>query len=284
MSRVSVVAMLIAVEVAIVGIALYAVRGMADVHHANFAPKTLAVMNVGAAPQVDIDDAQSRVDVSPSTDGLVHVSDLTNVHGAFFGGSSTIAKLQVERTSGGVAIRRPDSGNLNVEFGWSERRIKVEIPNGSHLRITRCSGAEITAIEGGVAVASQDGRITLADLRGTVEATSDDGSIHANGIRGDSVTLQTKDGSIDVRGLAIVDGARHGVLHTSDGTIRVALEPNADLTVDASTSDGSIEVDGNNVGSDGDSAQHSIRLGNGSGSLQLSSGDGSIHIVTNGAV
>jgi len=285
-SRASIVAMLIAVEVVIVGIALYAVRGAAAMHHADFAPKTFALLNVGAAPQVDIDDADSHVDVSVSSDGLVHVRDLTRVSGTFFGTPSSVAKLQVERTAGGVSVQRAASSDeLHVGFDWSEHRIEVEIPDGSHVRIARCSGASVSGISGGVTVASQDGRITLADLRGSVDASSDDGSIRASSIRGDNVTLQTKDGSIDVRGLEIADGARRGVLHTSDGTIRVALEPNADLTVDASTNDGHIEVDGNPVNSgDSDSAQHTIRLGNGSGSLQLSSGDGSIHILTNGAV
>ena len=75
------------------------------------------------------------------------------------------------------------------------------------------------------------------------------------------------------------------MLHTGDGSIRVALATGADLTVDASTSDGHIDVDGNAASNgDSDSTQRTVRVGNGSGSLQLSSGDGSIHLITNGAV
>jgi DUF4097 and DUF4098 domain-containing protein YvlB len=304
MSRASIVAMLVAVEIAIVGIALYTVRNVASVHAAGFVAKTIAPLDAGSAPLVAIDDADSRVDVAPSSDGLVHVKDFTDVHGSFFGSHSSIAQLTVKRTTDGVSISRPSSGSVNVAFWWSERRIEVDVPGGSRLEIARCSGAHVSGVEGGVAVASQDGRITLTDLRGTIQAKSDDGSITATRVRGDSLVLQssdghlkledvsassldaqTRDGSIEAHGLAIAGGAQHAVLHTGDGSIRVALATGADLTVDASTSDGHIDVDGNAASNgDSDSAQRTVRVGNGSGSLQLSSGDGSIHLITNGAV
>lgn len=305
MSRSSLVAMLIAVEIAIVGIALYAIRDVAHVHAAGFAAKTFAPLDAGSAPVVAIDDRDSRVDVATSADGMVHVKDLTDVHGALFGSHPSIAQLEVKRTAGGVSIARPDSGH-GAYFGFwdSDRRIEVDVPSGARLEIARCSGARIAGVEGGVTVASQDGRITLTDLRGTIEAKSDDGSITATRVRGDSLVLQssdgrlrledvsassldaqTRDGSIEAHGLSIAGGPQHAVLHTADGSIRVGLATGADLTVDASTNDGHIDVDGNAASNgDSDSAQRTVRVGNGSGSLQLSSGDGSIHLITNGAV
>lgn len=305
MSRASLVALLVAVEIAIVGIALYTVRNVAGVHAAQFVAKSYPPLSAGSAPRVAIDDPDSRVDVAVSTDGLVHVKDFTNLHGAFFGSHSTIAHIDVKRTADGVSISRPSSGHVAFFDLWnSERRIEVDVPSGAQLDIARCSGARISGVEGGVAVASQDGRITLTDLRGTIHATSGDGSITATRVHGDSLVLQTSDGhlrlqdvtaasldartddgSIEAHGLAIAGGAQHAVLHTADGSIRVALTSGADVTVDASTSDGHIDVDGNAASNgDSDSAQRTVRLGNGSGSLQLSSGDGSIHLTTNGAV
>ncbi len=304
MSRASIVAMLVAVEIAIVGIALYTVRDISRVHAAGFVAKTIAPLDAGSAPLVTIDDVDSRVDVAPSSDGRVHVKDFTDMRGSLFGSHSSIAQLDVKRTSDGVAISRPGSGGVNVGFWWSERRIEVDVPSGTRLAIARCSGARISGVEGGVTVASQDGRITLTDLRGTIQAKSADGSITATRVRGDSLVLessdgrlrledvtassldaQTRDGSIEAHGLAIAGGAQHAVLHTGDGSIRVALATGADLTVDASTGDGHIDVDGNAASNGGsDSTQRTVRVGNGSGSLQLSSGDGSIHLITNGAV
>ena len=51
MSRSSLVAMLIAVEIAIVGIAVYAVRGAHSLHNADFVAKTIAPIDAGASPR-----------------------------------------------------------------------------------------------------------------------------------------------------------------------------------------------------------------------------------------
>jgi hypothetical protein len=307
MSRSSLVAMLIAVEIAIVGVAIYAVRSAHSLHNVDFVAKTIAPIDAGASPVIAVADADSHVVVAVSTDGLVHVKDLTSSRGAFFGDRLNVPQLEVKRTADGVSIMRPESNDssLHFQFGWFERRVEVDVPAGSRIDIARCAGAEISGVGGGVAVESQDGRIVLADLSGTINAKSDDGSISASRVHGDNLSLQsadgrltltdvsassldaqTKDGSIEARGLSITGGAQHAVLHTGDGSIRVALAAAADLTVDASTSDGKVIVDGQSYknGGDGDSAQHTVKLGSGSGTLQLSSDDGSIHINTNGAV
>lgn len=330
MSRASIVGMLIAAEIVIVGIALYALRSgghLHAMHEVDFGGKPIAPLAAGSAPRIAVDDPQSRIVVATSSDGLVHVKDETSIHGALFGDRVDVRQLEVKRTADGVSISRPDSGGLGVhfDFGSFERRIEIDAPAGSHVDIARCAGADVSGIEGGVAVHSQDGRITLADLQGTVEGRSDSGSISATRVRGDSLALQsadgrlslrevavgtlsaqTRDGSIEGRDLAVAGSSPHAVLHsddgsirvdgsfapggsyevsTKDGAIRVGLARDADLTVNASTADGRVLVDGSPFeGGDGDSARHTVKLGNGSGNLRLSSDDGSIHIHTNGAV
>ncbi|HEY8223867.1 MAG TPA: DUF4097 family beta strand repeat-containing protein [Pyrinomonadaceae bacterium] len=70
----------------------------------------------------------------------------------------------------------------------------------------------------------------------SVHVTSDDGSLHLNGVSGD-LTLRTGDGSVHVNDAG---GQLH--INTGDGSIRVA---NFDGQVDARTGDGSIALDGN---------------------------------------
>jgi len=144
--------------------------------------------------------------------------------------------------------------------------------------------------------------VTLADLDGSVDARSDDGYVDARNVRGDrlaletmdghvalhqvavaSLTATTHDGRIEVRDLTLVGERPDATLHTGDGSIKVYLTPNANLTVDASTSDGHVYVDGSSLGRDDDSAQRSIRLGSGAGKMTIGTADGSIHIFTNGA-
>ncbi len=305
MSRASVVGMLIAAEVLIVGMAVYAVGGggttfASGMHHVDFTPVTQAPIAAGDAPHVVIDDAQSRVGVTISNDGLVHVRDLTEMRGAVFS-SAAYPQLHVTRTSDGVRIERPGSGRLSIAiFGFSNERIAVEVPSGARVEIARCSGADVSGVTGGVSVRSQDGHVTLADLEGSVDAHSSDGYVEATNVRGDrlamdsddghlslqsvavgSLVATTHDGRITADGLNLVGPRPDATLHTDDGSIRIHLPPSADMSINASTGDGSIVVDG--VSQEGnDSAQRTIRLGAGTAKMTVGTSDGSIHIYTNG--
>jgi len=328
MSRASVVAMLVAVEILIAGIAIYVIGGNGGwhgMHRVAFAAAPIAPLEAGNSPRIAVDDPDSRVEVELSTDGLVHVRDATSTRG-FVYGSEKIAQLHVVRTADGVSISRPHTdgwSGMHLVFGESTQKIYVDVPSGAHLEIARCSGADVTGLTGGVNVHSVDGHITLANLQGTIVAHSDDGYINATGIRGDSLTVQSNDGHITLRDVTVPaldartndgrveasaltiagaqpratlhsnDGSMHvkgsfapgGAYEVSsnDGSIEVGLAGDADLTLTASTGDGKVYVDGSSQNQDGDSAQHTIKLGAGSGSMKLATSDGSIHITTNGA-
>ncbi len=301
MSRASIVGMLIAAEVLIAGMALYTMHGgrtwAAGLHHVDFAAASVAPVAAGDAPRVVIDDSSSRISVGVSTDGLVHVRDLTEMHGGVYSGQR-YPQLHVTRTPDGVRIERPGTGHLTFQiFGFSRQAVEVAVPSGSRLEISGSSGAEVRGITGGVTVHSQDGRITLADLQGTVDARSDDGSVNATNVRGDrlgmtsndgrivlknvavgSLLAQTRDGRIEAESLSVTGDA---TLATDDGPIHLSLAPNANLAIDASTRDGRITVDGTTYDPN-DAAQRTIRLGAATGSMKVSTSDGSISIRTNG--
>ncbi|MBV8148157.1 MAG: DUF4097 family beta strand repeat protein [Candidatus Eremiobacteraeota bacterium] len=310
MSRASVIAMLVAVEIAIVAVALFATGGLrwngtrwsgqafVSMQHYDFAAKPIAPLDAGSTPRVTIEDPQSRVAVNASSDGRVHVSDLTSVGGLRFASESSIPQLRVTRTADGVSIVRAPHQAFFV-IGSVDERIDVDVPPGSRVEISRCEGADVTGIAGGVSVHSQDGHVTLAELRGKVDAESDDGYIEASSIRGDSLGVHSSDGHLGLRDVAVqtlqahtddgrvrverLSGLGNGTISTDDGSIDLELAAGSNLTVDASTGDGSIAVDGSTVEHDSDSVQHTITLGKGTGTLRVSTGDGSIHSLTNGA-
>jgi hypothetical protein len=203
------------------------------------------------------------------------------LHGAIFS-STPYPQLRITRTSDGVSIERPSIERLSISmFGFSREAIEVLVPQASHLEIARCSGADISGISGGVNVRSQDGHVKLAGVQGTIEAQSDDGHIALNDVTTSSLVATTRDGHIEGSGVALVGTEPQATLHTDDGSIRLALAPDADLTIDASTGDGSVTVDGTR--DRGDASHRTIRLGNGLGKMTVGTGDGSIHILTNGA-
>jgi Putative adhesin len=303
MSRVSIVSMLVAAEVLIVGMAIYAVGGhgrtfAGSMHRSDFTASPIAPVAVGAAPHVVIDDPESRVHVDTSSDQLVHVRDLTQIHGWLFSGGR-YPQLVVSRTSDGVRIERlrTSGGSIDI-FGFSTQAIDIDVPQAAQLEIARCSGADVRGVTGGVNVHSVDGHVTLTDLQGSVDARSDDGSLEATNVRSDRLSLNSMDGRIALQDVAaatlsattrdgriLADGLRVGTnatLQTDDGSVRVRLAPNANLTIDASTRDGSISVDGSSLDRSDDSSQRTIRLGSGSGQMKLATADGSIRIFTNG--
>jgi len=302
MSRASLVGMLVAAEVLIVGMAIYSVGGggasfAAGMQRVDFNAAPIAPVEAGAAPHVVIDDAESRVRVGVSSDGLIHVRDLTEMHGAVYS-SGNYPQLRVTRTPDGVRIERPGNGRLSIEiFGFSTQSIQVDVPAGARLEIDKSSGADVSGVNGGVSVHSVDGHVTLTDLQGTVEARSDDGYIKATNVRGDRLTLRSNDGHLTLDNVAVTsldastgDGrieaqdlgvTADGSLQSGDGSIQLRVAPNSDLTIDASTRDGRISVDGTSLDHD-DSAQRTIRLGAGTGNMKVATADGSIHILTNG--
>jgi DUF4097 and DUF4098 domain-containing protein YvlB len=212
---------------------------------------------------------------------------------------------------------------MHMTIGDSEQHIEVDVPAGSRVEIQRCSGATIAGLRAGVTVHSQDGHISLDDVQGPVDARSDDGYVEASNVRGETVALQSSDGHISLKdvtaqtltarssdgrieatNLSVAGGdAPKATLHTDDGSVHVkgsfapggtyqvstndgrvelAFAQGADLTVSATTGDGSISVDGTSNG-DGDAQRRTIKLGSGSGAMSVNSGDGSIHLTTNGA-
>ena len=303
-SRAGLVAMLVAAEILIAGFAIYTLRGSGNIvsvtggmHSVDYAAPSFAPIAAGIAPNVTIDDMDSKVIVTTSSDGMVHVTDKTQVHGLLFG-TAEVAKLQVHRTLDGVNISRPEG---HFFLGDSTNRIAVEVPPMTHLTIARSGGDEITGLRNGIDVTSQDGRIYLTDITGNVKAHSDSGRVIATHLSANSVDLTSNDGRIEVSQLEMTGLAPRANLHTDDGPLLIAgvfpalgnytlttndghvdlsLAQGSSATVSAATGDGHIVVDGR---TQDDVTSSSVRVGAGDSSMNVHTADGSIHISTNGA-
>ncbi len=304
-SRSAVIGMLVAAELLIAGLGVWAFAGSGQwFAHAYVgtataaqATRSFAPIAAGSAPAIAIDDPESFVTVTTSTDGRVHVRDLTHVNGAFLG-RRTIPPLTVKRTRDGVRIARPAYHGWDIGFVDSRRAIAVQVPSGASLAIAACSGAKVEGMTGGVAVHSQDGHIVLSDAGGSaVTLESQDGHIELRDVHAQKLSVQTQDGHVSASRVVLLgerpsasfqslDGSIHvdGLfpaggtydVSTQDGHVDVALARGSDLTLSASTQDGSVRVDGN-------PPSGPIRVGEGTGIMQVHSQDGSVRVTTNGA-
>lgn len=302
-SRTGIIAVLIGAEVFIAGAILALLGGhmgpaSARPQNVAFSAPAFDPIDAGSAPKVQIDDPDSTVTVGVSSDGAVRVADESH-SGSLFG-SHGPPPLQVDRTSGGVRIYRQSSGSWMM-FGWSDQRIRVEVPAGATIEIAACSGADVSGITGGVQVHSDDGDIAVRDLQGDTDLSSADGSIEATAIRGGRLNASTADGSIHLQDVAVDsiqassdDGsiiagnldAGAGSITTDDGSVNLGVSAR-NVAIQAHTDDGNVTFDGRNVNQNGsdddDSATANMHIGSGGGSLQVASSDGDIHIRTNGA-
>jgi hypothetical protein len=254
----------------------------------------VAPISAGYAPVVTVDDVDSRVVVTPSNDGLIHVTDRTQVHGLIFG-SDHAQVLQVTRTLDGVRVYRPEG---HFVLGDTTTRLELSVPPMTHLKIARSGGDDVSGLQNGVDVISQDGHITLDDMKGDIKAHSDDGRITLNNLSANQIDATTNDGRIYATQIEMTGASPRATLRsesgsmrisgsfpagsysftTADGRIELGLLTGSDASVDASTGDGHVVVDGR------EPAGQPIRVGAGSAAMRVRSEDGSVHITTNGAL
>ena len=225
--------MLVAAEVLIVGMAIYAVGHghasfAAGLQHVDFTAAPIAPVAAGAAPRVVIDDAASRVHVGVSPRRARPRRDLTEMRGAVFQPRS-YPHLRVTRTSDGVRIERParaasrskSSDSASRPFKWTCR----EIPT-SRSPIARAPTS--SAVTGGASVHSNDGHVTLTDMQGSIDARSDDGYVSATNVRGDHLGMVSSDGHLALKNVAV--GSL--LAQTRDGRIEAdALSVTGDATL-----------------------------------------------------
>ncbi|MGB6986643.1 MAG: DUF4097 family beta strand repeat-containing protein [Candidatus Aquilonibacter sp.] len=289
LSRTSLIAVLVAAEVAILGLAAYSIRGAVsgDVFAgggpggANFVAKTFTPVAAGNAPRVTIDDPNSGVTIGVSDDGLVHVKDDTSFSGVTLRSPHDYPQLAVTQDFNGVHISRPayhEGWPMFIGFSNSRQHFEVQVPATAAVIVDACANAEVSDLKNGATIKALDGRIELTHVKGAIVAHTDDGHILADDIASPALDLSSNDGWIEVRNFAAAAGGKYDVA-TSDGHIKVAFAPGSDVTVDASTNDGSLRVDGVRQRGD-DGAQQNIRVGNGGSAMRVHSDDGSITITT----
>lgn len=306
---------LIAAEIAIVLLAVYSFSGAArtfgngwsalGVHDVHYSGTALPALDAGSAPNVVIDDMDDGVTVTPSADGRVHVTDLSYVSGWTWS-SGTRPKLTIARTSDGVRIERPTQNDDAVTIvGSSRQHIDVRVPPSAHLDIVSSSGADVTGLDANVRVHSNDGHISVKQVRGNVDVDTLDGSIEADDIVANGFDASSNDGHIDATALRLTGNGANAKVHTNDGHITVAaafapggsydissedgrvsvtLPSDANLSVAASTLDGRIVRDGKTLADADGPSNTSFTLGAGSGRLHVSTNDGTIEFTTNGAI
>ena len=260
------------------------------------------VFAVSGVPDVDLSTFDGRIEVRGWDRSEVRV--VVEKRAA---NRERLEEIEIEAGQSGnrvrVAARRRDADGLRVTLSlganWRGARLIASVPHESNL-VARTDDGRITVadVSGTIEVSTDDGRIQGRGLSGSVRARTDDGSVRIEEVDGD-VAAHTDDGSIHVAGVLagleastddgrIVVGAAPGSvmrgdwdLHADDGRVIVDLPRDFSALLDLATGDGRIRVDDRFGGNAGRGAEELRRvIGGGGFVLRVRTDDGSIRVGT----
>ena len=310
--RAGLLAGLVMAEALILGAMVYAAGGLhgpIGIMHlqqieGSATARVLPAIDAGSAPEIVVDDPSSRVIITASSDGRVHMTDDWNVHGFTWGRQRTLPQLKAERSANGVTITRAAYAGGFAGFGSMQEHTLIALPPAARINVREASGIDLSGNQGSVTMHSQDGHIDLTDTRAPIDIRSDDGSLHLTNVTtnrlnattadgritaknvtlsGDrpSATLHSDNGSVHFFGTLAPDGTY--VMNSNDGRIEVSLASADGIRIAARTQDGRIEV--NHVRMHNDDGGDAVTLNSSAtrGSLELASQNGSITLIAPGA-
>ena len=222
---------------------------------------------------------------------------------------AALQRISVEATQDGDAVvvraRGPERGDTDgVTVGVSQSptaRLRVALPRDSQLEVITGDGSiRLEDVDGAIDARSGDGSIQGTRLAGTLRLRTGDGSIRLERATG-TVEAETEDGSVTIGGqlktvsansgdgsvrVTVEDGAAitgTWSIGSRDGSVTLRLPRQVDVTIEASTGDGSIQSSHPQLAIEGDSdrgrrREVKVTAGSGATLVTLKTGDGTIRI------
>jgi hypothetical protein len=174
-----------------------------------------------------------------------------------------LRELRVEIDGEGrrVDVRtRMPGGSWIFGGGGSRVQYRITLPEGAQVRVGTVNGSvEVTGVAGELRASTTNGSVEVTDAAGVVEASTVNGGIRAR--------------------YRVVDAEGRHSFSTTNGSISVSVGEGGGGRVEARTVNGSIEND-LPLESTSRTTRRRLegRLGKGSGSLELNTVNGSIHL------
>jgi len=307
-SRPTIIAALVVVELAIVGAAAEAV-GLGQLLPTPF---TIASPNLeaiggsgsstgapldrafvtGPAPRVVVDVRDVDVTVEAGAGHAVRVSETLAVHGFV---SGKVPPLIVEQTPDGVHVSSPESDSMHMMMGSVTHSLRMVVPPEARVELATAGTIYVSGLrakliahtsdgalrvhdhQGDLDVSTNDGRLELVDVHGdAIDAVDHDGRIYLTRVGADRLVAHSDSGRIVADGIRAVDGG----LTTSDGRVLVSFAADSNATADVSATD-EIKVSGF-ASVDQGPHRRIVTLGAGHGHFEISTEDGFI-TITQGA-
>jgi DUF4097 and DUF4098 domain-containing protein YvlB len=310
--RATLIAVLIGVEVAIVVGMIGAVRGGSGPSSFGFPIASAGVPAGGpgwsfaAGPHpsvtVDIGHADLTIETRPGAQIAVTV-----VPGMEFHSSGPISA----RDDGGTVRVTAADGEGRSSFYVDDRNVHVIVPPAPRVVVEQAGDIDARGLRAAASFDSTHGDITVRDFRGQLSAASSDGrleisdadcsTLHAASSNGRVVLTRVTAAQIDasssngrVEGTAL--RLHDGRVSSSNGRVSLGFTAGADTTVNAASNNGHVHVSGftatpattakhgddDEDDDDDSSAATTVRIGAGSGRLDVHASNGSINLSQEG--
>jgi hypothetical protein len=288
-SRGTIIAGLLVLELAIICEAVIAVQGGGQPFHHSVAQAATGgrlaeggahqIFDAGVHPALTVDIGYADLTIVAHEGSQIDVS-LSRSHGLFQ------AREPIEAQKDGDTVRITAADDAGWTVGDS-RMVTVLVPPDTQVNVVKGGDIKATGLraessfnsvgDGTVTVedynapslhATSDGRISLSDVVATrLDATSDDSRIEGSG-------LQVRNGSIE-----------------ADGRVTLGFASGTDTVINADTDDGKVSDSGFAAGAsmatsknngDDDASSETVRAGAGEGTLDVHTSDGNIHLTQEG--
>jgi hypothetical protein len=232
---------------------------------------------VGAKPTLRVDTNDAAVEISRGASKTIAARVTTTGYPIGTGG------LQISEHQDGdkveLTVRIPNQSGMHIN--WHDRRVRIEVQVPAETSLDLHSGdghISVDGTTGGARIDSGDGAIEVRNFNGSIRARTSDGHITADGIFNE-VYLHSGDGHIDLTARQGSKMDRSWLIHTGDGRVSVTLPADFAAELYAHTGDGHISMDFPvTVSGSMDRGRMRGKLNNGGELLEISTGDGPIHV------
>jgi hypothetical protein len=232
---------------------------------------------VGNNPTLRVDTNDASIEVTHGVSNTISARVVTE--GVNIGSAGVRVTEHQDADKVELEVRVPNQWgfHLNMHHGI---RVEVQVPPQSALDLHSGDGhISVNGISGQARLDTGDGHIDVQNYTGGLHAHTGDGHMTIDGVLSD-IDLRTGDGHID---LTVRPGSKMNsgwLIHTSDGRVEARLPQDLAAELYAHTGDGRIQLD-LPVTVNGSIERSRIRgkLNGGGPLLEITTGDGSIHIA-----
>ena len=255
-----------------------------------------------ANPDVTVDAGDTDVTIVAQPEN--RVDDAVHHEVAGIAGGSTspvIARADGDRIhiSGGHGLRW-------LVFGYEHSSVQIGVPAGARVTVAHAGSITASGLRNAASFTADNGTIRVSDFQGALTASSSNGRIEvasatsptlhvesSNGrivlrdVIATHVDLSSSNGRIDGTGLRFHDGSVSG----QNGRVALSFVHGTDATIVAESSNGHVNVAGasvqggiasNDRDDDDKDSSTTVRIGAGTGRLDVHSSNGSIDLTQEG--